>query len=64
MTPALLMRTSRRVFERRKVSAEDLMVVRSSRSRWRNVRVPLELGARVLIEEMAVWALLEERAAM
>ena len=64
MTPALLMRTSRRVFERRKVSAEDLMVVRSSRSRWRNVRVPLELGARALIDEMAVWALLEERAAM
>ena len=64
MTPALLMRTSRRVFERRKVLAEDLMVVRSSRSRWRNVRVPLELGARVLIEEMAVWALSWERAAM
>ena len=64
MTPALLMRTSRRVFSARKVSAEDLMVVRSSRSRWRNVSVPLELGARVLIDEMAVWALLEERAAM
>ena len=52
------------MFSARKVSAEDLMVVRSSRSRWRNVRVPLELGARLLIDEMAVWALLEERAAM
>ncbi len=64
MTPALLMRTSSRVFSRRKVSAEDFMVVRSSRSRWRNVSVPLELGARVLIDEMAVWALAWERAAM
>ena len=63
MTPALLMRTSRREFSRRKVSAVDLMVVRSSRSRWRNVRVPLELGARVLISEIAFWALLSERAA-
>lgn len=64
MTPALLMRASRRVEEERNVEAEEEMVVRSERSRWRYVREPWEFGARVCMEEMAVRALGSERAAM
>ena len=64
MTPALLMRASSRVFWERKVEAEEGMVVRSERSRWRKWRDPVEEGARVLMVEMAVRALDSERAAM
>ena len=61
--PALLKSTSRRSLSWRKTSAEALIVVRSSRSRCRNVSEPLEFGARVLISEIAFSALAEERAA-
>lgn len=42
MTPALFQRTSSRFSLRRNSSADDLIVVKSFRSRLRNMRSPLE----------------------
>lgn len=63
MTPALLVRTSRRCSRFRKLSAEALMVARSARSRCRNSRRPSDDGWEFLISDMAASALSLERPA-
>ena len=64
ITPALLERISSRSFSFRNVSAEDLMVERSARSRCRYISWPLDFSTRALILVIAADAFDFERAAV
>jgi hypothetical protein len=64
MIPALLKRMSSLFSLERKVWVEDLIVLRSARSRGRNSRTPVESENKVLMELIAENALDSERAAI